>query len=176
MTNFVYIATSLDGFIATKDGGIEWLSEIPNPDQNDYGYAEFLKNIDAIVMGRITFEKVLTFSDWAYTKPVFVLSNSLTKLPEEFTEDVEIVKGDIVELVRVLDQKGYHNLYVDGGKVIQSFLKEDLIDELIITRIPVLLGAGIPLFAEIGQFLRFNHEDTTIFENGLVKSHYRRNK
>ena len=139
MTNYVYIATSLDGFIATPDGGLDWLFDIPNPDQSDYGYSEFMGGIDAIVMGRNTFEKVLTFSDWPYNKPVFVLSNSLTAVPEPIVAQTEIVKGDIKCLVNQLHQRGYQNLYVDGGKTIQSFLKADLIDEMIITRVPILL-------------------------------------
>lgn len=139
MTNYVYIATSLDGFIATPDGGLDWLFDIPNPDQSDYGYSEFMGGIDAIVMGRNTFEKVLTFSDWPYNKPVFVLSNSLTAVPEPIVAQAEIVKGDIKSLVNQLHQRGYQNLYVDGGKTIQSFLKADLIDEMIITRVPILL-------------------------------------
>ena len=121
MANYVYIATSLDGFIATVDGGIDWLNEIPNPEQSDYGYAEFISGIDAIVMGRGTFEKVLTFGDWSYEKPVFVLSNSLEEVPEHLAGKVEIIRGEISEVVSLLNQRGYTNLYIDGGKVIQSF-------------------------------------------------------
>jgi dihydrofolate reductase len=174
MANYVYIATSLDGFIATVDGGVDWLNEIPNPEQSDYGYAEFISGIDAIVMGRATFETVLTFGDWAYDKPVFVLSNSLTIVPERVTDKVEIVSGDINKLVKQLNQQGYTNLYIDGGKVIQSFLAADLIDELIITRIPILLGDGIPLFNNLDHMLKFKHKKTEIFNNDLVKSSYAR--
>jgi dihydrofolate reductase len=172
MANYVYIATSLDGFIATTDGGVEWLNDIPNPDESDYGYAEFTSGIDALVMGRGTYEKVLTFGDWPYKKPVFVLSNSLTKVSQELKDKVEIVSGDLDELVKQLNQRGYSNLYIDGGKVIQSFLREDLIDELIITRIPILLGDGIPLFGKLGKTLKFKHKKTEIFNNALVQSSY----
>ena len=86
MANYVYIATSLDGFIATSDGDLDWLFEIPNPQQSDYGYGNFMSNIDAIVMGRNTFEKVKTFDRWSYDKFVFVLSNSLTQLPEHLAD------------------------------------------------------------------------------------------
>jgi len=176
MTNYVYIATSLDGFIATSDGGLDWLEEIPNPEQSDYGYAEFLKSIDAIVMGRNTFEKVITFGQWVYAKPVFILSNSLTKLPEELLGKAEIIRGDLKEIITQLHQKGYKNLYIDGGRVIQSFLQEDLIDEMIITLIPILLGKGFPLFGELEQHLRFRYKATEVYNNNLVKNHYIRDK
>jgi len=176
MANYVYIATSLDGFIATEDGGIDWLMEIPNPDKNDYGYFEFMDGIDALVMGRNTFDKVLTFGEWHYTKPVFVLSNSLAEIPENLIGKAEIVKGDIRGVIQNLNKQGYKNLYIDGGKVIQSFLKEDLIDELIISRVPVLLGEGIPLFGETNSLLKFNHIKTETFNNSLVKSCYVRNR
>ena len=91
----MYIATSLDGLIATSSGGVNWLNNIPNPDQSDFGYSDFMKNIDAIIMGKNTFQKVLTFNKWPYDKPVFVLSNTLQELPKNMTEKAEIIKGDI---------------------------------------------------------------------------------
>jgi len=172
MANSVYIATSLDGFIATKDGGIDWLLEIPNPDQSDYGFAEFMSGIDAVVMGRITFEQVLTFGDWPYTKPVFVLSQTLDVVPAGSAGEIEIVSGDIRSLVDQLKKRGFRNLYVDGGRTIQSFLEEDLIDEMIITRIPVLLGNGIPLFGKLPECQRFVLKKTEILNDQLVKSDY----
>ena len=172
MANYVYIATSLDGFIATRDGGVDWLSEIPNPEQSDYGFFEFMSGVDALVMGRNTFEKVLTFGEWSYNKLVFVLSNSLTDLPEKLIDKAEIIKGDLKSLMNQLKERGYNSLYIDGGKVIQSFLKEDLIDEIIITRVPILLGNGIPLFNHLKQSLQFTHIKTEIHNNTLVKSHY----
>ncbi|MCP3932134.1 MAG: dihydrofolate reductase [Bacteroidetes bacterium] len=176
MTNHVYIATSLDGYIATNDGGIDWLMDIPNPGKSDFGYAEFMSNIDAIVMGRVTFEKVLTFGDWPYDKPVFVLSRTLSEVPDHVTDKVKIFKGDLREILNQLDQQGYNNLYIDGGGTVQSFLKEDLIDEMIITKIPILLGGGYPLFGKLSQHLKFKHKKTDVFENGLIQSHYARNK
>jgi dihydrofolate reductase len=172
MVNYVYIASSLDGFIATKDGGIDWLMEISNPDQSDYGYAEFNSGIDAIVMGRNTFEKVLTFDSWPYDKPVFILSNSRDSVPDEIAGKAEIVKGDLKVLIDGLKKRGFHNLYIDGGRVIQSFLEEDLIDEMIITLVPILLGDGIPLFGKIKNSLKFSLLKTESFNETLVKSHY----
>ena len=174
MTNYIYIASSLDGFIATKDGGLDWLNETPNPDQSDYGYAEFNSGIDAIVMGRNTFEKVLTFDSWPYDKPVFVLSNSLDSVPDDIAGKAEIVKGDLRKLIDNLKKRGFQNLYVDGGRVIQSFLEEDLIDEMIITRVPILLGDGIPLFGKLKNSLKFSLKKTESFNETLVQSHYTR--
>ena len=176
MTNYIYIATSLDGFIAGKDGDIGWLNEISNPSNSDYGYAEFIEKIDALVMGRKTFELVLSFGVWHYEKPVFVLSNSLDKVPEGMEDIAEIVKGDLKTLVNSLKKRGYENLYVDGGSVIQSFLKEDLIDEMIITRVPILLGEGIPLFGKLENHMKFKLVKNVSYYETLVKCHYIRVK
>lgn len=173
MANYVYIATSLDGYIATEDGGIDWLSEIPNPNNSDYGFNDFIQKIDAIVMGRNTFEKVLSFGQWPYPKKVFILSNKLKKVPEELTDKVEIIAGDIKSVTADLNKRGFLNLYIDGGKTIQSFLKENLIDEMIITRIPILLGSGIPLFGKLEKIIRFDVVETEILDDLLVKSHYK---
>jgi len=108
MANYVYIATSLDGFIATPDGGLDWLSEIPNPEQSDYGFTRFLNGIDAIVMGRKTFQTVLTFNSWPYNKPVFVLSNTLDTIPKIVADKAEIIKGDLQEIVKLLHDRGYN--------------------------------------------------------------------
>jgi len=174
MTNTAYIATSLDGYIAAADGGIDWLIAVPNPEGSDYGFAEFMSRIDALVMGRNTFEKVLTFSEWVYEKPVFVLSNTLKNVPEHLADKAFIVSGDLNELVETLNAKGYKNLYIDGGKTIQSFLQLDRIDELIITTIPVLLGRGISLFGDLPAALSFEHKETTVHSGQLVMSRYTR--
>ena len=176
MTIFVYIATSLDGYIATKDGGIDWLNEIPNPDGSDYGFTEFMKDIDALVMGRKTFEKVLSFDVWPYDKPVFVLSTGNVAIPKELESDVKIINGTPTEIVSQLKNLGYTNLYIDGGKTIQGFLEADLVDEMIITRIPILLGSGILLFGKLSQQMHFTHKKTEILNDMLVKTHYSRIK
>ena len=176
MTNFVYIATSLDGFIATNDGGVDWLNDIPNPEQNDFGFAKFMSGIDAVVMGRNTFEQVLTFGSWPYDKPVFVLSNTLARLPDQYVGKAEIVNGDLNGLINKIHERGYKNLYIDGGKTIQNFLAEDLIDEMIITKIPILLGDGIPLFGKLNQSIKFDHIKTEVSNDSLVMSHYTRER
>ena len=174
MTNSVYITTSLDGYIATECDGIEWLNSFPNPTESDYGYHEFIDRIDAIVMGRRTYEKVSSFDPWPYTKKVFVLSNTLKEVKPVMVDQVEIVNGDVSNVVRTLKDRDYQNLYVDGGQTIQAFLKKQLVDELILSKIPVILGKGIPLFSELSQSQWFEHCSTEVFEGGLVKSHYKK--
>jgi len=174
MKNIVYIATSLDGFIAKENGDLGWLMEAPNPDNSDFGFNDFMESIDAIVMGKNTFEMVSSFGEWPYIKPVFVLSNSLEKVPENFKEKMEVISGDPESIVKELNSRKFNNLYIDGGITVQNFLKYDLIDEFIITRIPIILGKGIPLFGELEKEQKFEHIETEIFNNTLVKSKYRR--
>jgi len=174
MPNVVYIATSLDGHIAKKDGSIDWLMEVPNPGNSDYGFSEFMDRIDGIIMGRNTFETVVSFEEWPYNKKVFVLSKTLKSLPNGYQEKAQIVCGEIKDIVESLHKEGFINVYVDGGKTIQCFLQEDLIDELIITRIPIILGSGIPLFTDIDQELKFKVVNTEVLNQNLVKSTYLR--
>lgn len=175
--NKVFIATSLDGYIADENGGIDWLHSIPNPENNDMGYVEFIHQIDALVMGRTTFETVCGFDmDWPYQKPVFVLSNSMTGIPEEYKDKAELVKGTLNEILQQIHKKGYYSLYIDGGRTIQSFLKEDLIDEMTITIIPYLLGGGIPLFAELPERLEFELVDSKIYLDKVVQNHFVRKR
>jgi len=174
MKNIVYIATSIDGFIAKKDGNIDWLMETPNPDGSDFGFNDFMENIDAIIMGRITFEQVLAFRKWPYHKPVFVLSNTLHSVPDFLSSKAEIMKGTPYSIVKELNSRYFNNLYIDGGRTIQEFLKDDLIDELVITRIPILLGEGIPLFSELVKVQKYEHVKTEIYNNALVKSWYKK--
>jgi len=170
--NYVYIAASLDGYIATTKGGLDWLYEVPNPDEDDYGYSEFITQIDAMVMGRHTFEKVRSFGEWPYKKKVYVLSSTLNEVPEELVDKVEILSGPVKIIVDTINTAGFKNLYIDGGKTIQKFLEQDLIDELIVTRIPILLGDGIPLFSKLANPIRFIHKNTEVYSQALVKSHY----
>jgi dihydrofolate reductase len=175
MKTMVYIGTSLDGFIARRDGDIDWLVKFAN-DEAIHAYEEFISRIDGIVIGRGTFEKVLTFPSWPYKKKVFVLSNSIKQVPDIVRKKVTVLSMKPVELLSYLSNKGFSNIYVDGGKVIQSFLKEDLIDELIISKAPVLIGAGIPLFAYLDTDLQFTHIRTEACSNGLVRSYYERKR
>ncbi len=175
--NSVFIATSLDGYIADKNGGIDWLHSIPNPDNEDMGYVEFTNGIDTLVMGRTTFETVVGFDvPWPYNKPVFVLSNKLKEIPESHKEKAFLVNGTLTEILEQIHGKGYGRLYIDGGKTIQSFLKEDLIDEMTITTIPYLLGGGIPLFSELAKRLDFECVDSNIYLDQVVQNHFVRKR
>lgn len=177
MKNCVFIASSLDGFIADRDGGLDWLQSVPNPDLIDMGYVEFMANIDAIIMGRTTFETVCSFDvDWPYDKPVFVLSNTLNELPKEYESKVKLVKGPLEIILGSIHKEGYNQLYIDGGTTIQNFLKEDLIDELIITTMPILLGGGFPLFGELSKEMKFELLDSKVFLNQIIQSHYIRKR
>lgn len=175
--NKVFIATSLDGFIADKNGNIDWLHSIPNPENNDMGYDDFMSKVDALVMGRVTFETVCSFDiEWPYKKPVFVLSSCMNELPEKYKGKAELVNGDLRGVLKEINRKGYHSLYIDGGKTIQSFLNEDLIDEMTITIIPYLLGAGIPLFSELGNRLAFECVETKLYLNSIVQNRFIRKR
>lgn len=171
--NKVFIATSIDGYIADKNGGIDWLHSLPIPDNIDMGYEEFISQIDALVMGRTTFETVCGFDmDWPYEKPVFVLSNNLEQIPKEYEGKAELIKGTLKEILAKIHNKGYHRLYIDGGRTIQGFLKEDLIDEMTITIIPYLLGGGIALFTNLLDRLEFECVDSKIYLNKIVQNHF----
>lgn len=173
MKFIVYIATSLDGYIADKNGNIDWLTNIDNPDGSDFGYAEFMADIDAVVMGRNTFETVLGFGgDWPFDKPVFVLSQSLSKLPESLPESVKLLQGTPKQIELALKPYHFQRVYVDGGKTIQAFLAENRVDELILTRVPILLGDGVPLFNQNNIQCNYRHVKTSVYLDTLVKSHY----
>jgi dihydrofolate reductase len=177
MSNIVFIAASLDGYIADKDGGVDWIDSIPNPENLDMGYIELIDRIDALVMGRKTFDTVCSFDcDWPYSKPVFILSNSMKSIPEGYEGKAEPIKGSLSKVIESIHHKGYKHLYIDGGVTVQSFLKEDLIDEMIITIIPILLGGGISLFGELPKPMTFDHVKTEVFLNAIVQNHYRRKK
>ena len=170
----VYIATSLDGFIARANGDLDWLTASDDrTTASDYGYQAFMDSVDAIVMGRYTFEKALTFDPWPYSgKKVVVLSSRSVAVPQPLAHEVEALSLAPHDLVAQLSARGCTHLYIDGGKTIQRFLNAGLIDQLIITRIPILLGDGIPLFGALDQDVKLTHIETQQFENGFVQSRY----
>ena len=173
--NSVFIATSMDGYIADKNGRLDWLHSIPNPENIDMGYQEFIAHIDALVMGRKTFETVCGFDiDWPYQKPVFVLSNTTKEIPGKVKGKAHLVSGHLSEILDAIRAQGHDHLYIDGGETIRSFLKEDLIDDMIVTVIPVLLGGGVPLFSELPEALDFECTDTKIYLGKVVQNHYKR--
>ncbi|BDY03708.1 dihydrofolate reductase family protein [Ferrimonas sp. YFM] len=177
MSNIVFIGTSLDNYIADKQGGLEWLTTLPNPEQDDCGFGAFMASVDALVMGRNTFDTVCGFEgEWPYSKPVFVLSRTLSTLPETLKGKAELIQGLPAEVTRQLNDRGFQRLYIDGGQTIQSFLEADLIDEMIISQLPVLLGGGTPLFGDLATPLWFQHLSSEVMLGAITKHHYRRRR
>jgi dihydrofolate reductase len=165
----VFVGASLDGFIARADGGLDWL---PPGGGEPHGYDEFLATVDALVIGRKTFETVLAFDAWPYgAKPVFVLSTR-PLAPAPPGAPVERMSGAPAGIVARLEARGISHAYVDGGITIQRFLEAGLIQRLIITRVPVLLGAGIPLFGPLARDIVLRHVATRPYPSGLVQSEY----
>ena len=175
MANIVYIGTSLDGYIASEDGSLDWLGTVPNPEGDDLGFGEFIKGIDAVVMGRLTFETLQSFDvGWHYPAPGIVLSSTLKTLPDPFQESASLTSGTPEEVVKYAENRGFKNLYIDGGTTIQRFLRAGLIDEMIITEIPILLGGGDRLFGRLDAHLKFELVETTTLLGQTVKRHYRK--
>ena len=165
----VFIATSLDGFIARSEGAIDWLPDDPE----EHGYTEFIASVDAIVIGRKTFETVLTFGAWPYgKKPVVVLSSRPAELVAPAGAVCDMMSGTPHEIVARLAERGVHHAYIDGGVTIQRFLDAGLIQRMTITRVPVLIGSGIPLFGALARDIRLKHVATRSYQSGLVTSEY----
>lgn len=170
MTVSVFIATSVDGFIARSNGDLDWL---PADGGEPHGYNEFIAGVDGVVIGRKTFETVLSFPEWPYgDKRVVVLSSRPVDLSAAVGGGVEQMSGAPTEIVARLAATGAHHLYVDGGITIQGFLRAGLIQRLIITRVPVLLGHGVPLFGTLPRDVRLRHVATRHYPSGLVQSEY----
>jgi dihydrofolate reductase len=174
----VYVATSLDGFIAREDGSLDWLPGADPEKQSgaeteDYGYRVFMDTVDVLVMGRKTYEKVLSFGMWPYEdKRVVVLSSGSVDIPNDLASTIESRSCSPCELVYDLEKAGAKHVYVDGGKTIQRFLNEGLIHQIIVTRIPVLIGSGIPLFGPLADDILLRHVETRQFPSGFVQSRY----
>ncbi len=167
----IFIGTSLDGFIARPNGDLDFL---PEGGGEPHGYDEFIASVDAIVIGRKTFETVLAFPVWPYGKRrVVILSSRPVDLSVVRGGVVEQMAGPPAEIVSRLAATGAQHLYIDGGITIQRFLRAGLIQRLIITRVPVLIGDGIPLFGSLPHDVRLRHISTQNYPSGLVKSEYR---
>lgn len=173
----VFIAASVDGFIARPDGDVAWLTpsgDAATEDGEDYGYGAFFASVDALVMGRHSFEKVLSFGTWPYEgKRVVVLSSKPHTPPDHLEGKVEVLAAEPAEVATRLALEGARHLYIDGGVTIQRFLQAGLIRDLTLTRIPILLGRGIPLFGDLDRDVRLEHLETLSFKSGLVQSKYR---
>ena len=167
----VFIATSLDGFIAEDDGALDFLSVVEDS-TTDYGYGDFIATVDAIVMGRATYEVGLGFPLWPYSgQRVIVLTSGS---PKESVNGEEFSSEEPAALVSRLGSEGVARIYVDGGATIRSFLAAGLIDDLVISVIPRILGRGIPLFGLGIPSLALRLERAETFESGLVQLSYSR--
>ncbi|UTY59716.1 dihydrofolate reductase family protein [Massilia sp. erpn] len=173
-TAHVFIATSLDGFIARPDGDIGWLLQRDDPSE-DHGYSSFIADKDAIVMGRGTYEKVLSFGAWPYELPVLVLSRQLAAapVPEALQGKVQFSRLAPKDALEKLAGENARQIYVDGGQLVQSFLREGLITDMVITTVPVLIGSGRPLFGALAQDVDWKLVSSHSFPSGLVQTTYR---
>lgn len=167
----VYIATSLDGFIARKNGDIDWLTG--GGSGEDYGYTEFMSTINYVVMGRNTYEKVLTFGGWGYEKKVIVLSSKQIEIKDKLKDKVEALNLPPKKLVKELEKRKVKHIYLDGGVTIQRFLREGLVDEMTITTIPVLIGEGLPLFGSLEKDIKLKLLKSESFKSGFVQNKYK---
>ncbi len=166
----VFIATSLDGFIARPDGALDWL---PQDQAEDHGYNDFFSSIDTMLMGRKTFEVILGFSPYPYEgKRVVVCSRTLTQVPKHLQGKLEFSSELLLDLVWRLESEGSKHIYADGGQIITALLEAGLINRIVLTRVPVLLGSGIPLFGALSQDIILQHIETKSFSSGLVQSVY----
>ena len=170
MITSVFVGASVDGFIARLDDGLDFL---PEGGGEPHGYDEFIASVDVIVIGRKTFEKVLTLGPWHYgSKRVVVLSSRPVDLSAAVGGVVEQMAGSPADIVSRLAESGARHAYVDGGITIQGFLRAGLIQRLIVTRVPVLIGEGIPLFGTLPKDIPLRHVQTQTYAGGLVKTEY----
>jgi dihydrofolate reductase len=169
-----FIACSLDGFIARPDGRLDWLTDGWPEVDHDHGYAEFMVGIDAIAMGRGTFDVVRSFAEWPYSKPCVVLSRTLQveDLPQELQSKISIIADGPKAVNGHAAAHGWNGVYVDGGQVLSAFIAESLLDSLTITRLPTLIGAGKPLFAPGMTERKVTLSGQKAYGNGFVQSTY----
>ena len=165
-----YVAASLDGYIADMDGGVDWL---PQGESEDYGYADFYAGVDALVMGRRTYDQVLGFGQWPYAgKPVYVFT---THPPDDNPHGVQFVQDDAVDFVRDVATQYDGTVWLMGGAdLAEQFRRAGLIDEYMIHVMPTILGRGVPLFGGDAPPTRLQLVDSRAYDDGIVMLHYRR--
>ena len=164
----IYIASSIDGYIARKDGNLDWLHYGHTGDE-DYGFKKFTSTIDAVVMGRNTYEVVTGFDEWAYKdKRVIVLSNTLPKVRKE----AELFSGQLTELLGKLHAENIKHIWIDGGITVSRFLEARLVDDITISIIAMVLGSGIPLFSTMNREHKCRLISTQSYPSGLVQLKY----
>jgi len=181
----VFIATSVDGFIAKEDGSVDWLhtagnSEVDMGDQADMGMNEYMSTIDCMIMGRKCMDMIssmnLTPEQWPYgdTK-IIALSNTVKEVPANLKGKVEMYSGDLQALISKLENEGFKHAYIDGGTTIQAFINLKLIDQITITKAPILLGEGKPLFGKTFKDIKLEKAWTIAFPNDFVQVKYKVN-
>lgn len=172
-TAHVFIGTSLDGFIARLNGDLSWLIRFDEMGE-DYGYDAFFSSIDALILGRLSYDAALASGAWRYSKPALVASSRMSDadIRSDLIGKVRVTRADPAGMLEEAAALGWQRVYVDGGKLIQSFLKAGLVSDMIITRVPVLIGEGLPLFGQVKRDLEFRHVETRAFPSGMVQSHY----
>lgn len=178
----VYIATSVDGYIASADGAVDWLHTAGNlqadlGENADMGFRDFIRNIDCMIMGRKCMEVIsnmnLTPEQWPYGDiRIVVLSNTLQQPPENLRDKVEMFSGEIPDVISKLEKAGFKHAYIDGGSTITSFINLQLINDITITNAPILLGEGIPLFGKIGSRVKLEKAESTAFLNDFIQIKY----
>jgi len=168
------MAVSIDGFVARGDGGLDRLMK-QKTDGEDHGCDAFMASVDGLVMGPGSYQNVLTFDEWPYKKLVIVMSRTLTDtdIPDELKDSVRISDQAPRELMEHLDTEGWHRAYVDGGKMVQSFFSEGLIEDMTLTHVPILIGDGLPPFGPLTNDIDLEHLETQSYPSGLVGSKYR---
>jgi dihydrofolate reductase len=178
----VFIATSADGYIATEDGGVEWLesagkNDVDMGEQSDMGFGSYIADVDCMIMGRKCMEKISSFNltpeQWPYgDRRIIVLSNTVTVPPANLKDKVEMYSGDIPTLIDQLESEGFKHAYIDGGTTITSFINLKLINEMIITRAPVLLGEGRPLFGKTNKQINLENAQAKAYPNAFIQVQY----
>lgn len=181
----VFIATSVDGYIATEDGGIDWLETAGSPevdlgDDADMGFSSYINRVDCMIMGRKCMEKISGFNlsqeQWPYGNiRIIALSRTINEPPENLRGKVEIYSGKILELIDNLDKNGFKHAYIDGGTTITSFINLELITDLCLTRVPILLGSGIPLFGKLEKQVKLVESYSKTYPNNFIQVRYKVN-
>ena len=166
----VFMGASVDGFIARPDGALDFL---PADGGEQHGFEDLMAEVDTVVMGRKTFESVLGFAAWPYAgKRVVVLSNGRHGRQDVRGNEIEWMGGDAKAIATRLEATGSRSVYADGGITVQGFLRAGLVQRLVVTRVPILIGQGIPLFGSLPRDIRLRHIGTQSYPSGLVKSEY----
>ncbi len=170
----VYMAMSLDGFVAREDFGLDWLMK-QNTGGEAHSHEAFMDSVDGVVMGSGSFRTALNHDIWPYDKPAIVLSHSLNPrdIPDKLRDQVSLCELSPPDVMASLAEKGWKRVYVDGGKIVQSFLREGLIENMTLTLVPVLIGSGKRLFGELEADIDLQLLEASSFPSGLVTTRYR---